>query len=247
MTPKLTQLSYSPFEKIAVPRPVHRLAYVAASSAGRRVLDLGAYDETEISKQHHSSWRWLHAEIAARASAVLGVDSSEAVRTKGSIVTGIGTQITYGDVHDLSTIVQEFRPDLVVAGELIEHTENTVGWLRALGDLLPSTEVILTTPNATSIINLFLAPLNRENCHEDHLHIYSFKTLTTLARRLHLDDLRITPYYYDSHILKGRFAGVVAPIIDLIDFGCLRPTQFLFPLTAFGWILQGRFSKARPK
>ena len=247
MDPRLIQLSYSPFEKIAVPRPVHRLAYVGANSLGRRVLDLGAYDETEISKYHHPSWRWLHAEIAAKASAILGVDSSDVVRTKGSVQTAIGTRISYGDVHDLSAIVQDFKPDLVVAGELIEHTENALGWLRDLGNLLPSTELILTTPNSTSIINLFLALLNRENCHQDHLNIYSFKTLTTLARRLHLETLQIIPYYYDSHILKGRFTETVAPLIDLTNFCCLRPMQYLFPMTAFGWILHGRFSKARPK
>src|ERR1700742_5339720 len=73
-------LAYSPFEKLSIARPVDRLDFVASCCVGKRVLDLGAYDETEVSKLQHSSWRWLHAEIAARASSVVGVDSADSVK-----------------------------------------------------------------------------------------------------------------------------------------------------------------------
>ena len=64
-SPPRPSLTYHPLEKLPVPRPVDRIAYVKQRCRDLRVLDLGAYDETEVGKPQHGSWTWLHAEIAA--------------------------------------------------------------------------------------------------------------------------------------------------------------------------------------
>jgi hypothetical protein len=238
-TPSIPPLGYDPFERLRVPRPMDRYAYVRERCRGRRVLDLGAYDETEVVKAQHATWRWLHAEIAATASTVLGVDASPAL-PPGGLATRIGTRIVPGDVAHLDAIVAEFRPDLVVAGELIEHTPDTLGWMSALAACARGTDFLATTPNATSIVNLLMAFLGRENNHPDHLHIYSYKTLATLASRVPLARPSLTPYYYDPHLLRGRLPRVAGAAAGAIDTLLLKPVQFLFPLTAFGWILEGR-------
>jgi hypothetical protein len=239
MTLDLGRLTYSPFEKIPVARPVRRIEYVKARCKGLRVLDLGAYDETEIEKPQNQSCRWLHTEIAAVAAEVLGVDASPKVRAAGGVTTRAGTRIVYGVVEDLGPLVRDFRPDLIVAGELIEHTQDTLGWLAALGAVRPGIRLLATTPNATSVINLALAFLKRENNHPDHLQIYSFKTLATLSRRLGMTDVSIRPYFYHSQLLQGRLPRVLAPAVTAVDLLGLRPVQFLFPLTAFGLIWEG--------
>src|SRR5262249_56646191 len=63
----LGRLRYLPLERLRVRRPVDRIAYVRERCRGLRVLDLGAYDETEVVKRQHGSWRWLHREIPAVA------------------------------------------------------------------------------------------------------------------------------------------------------------------------------------
>jgi hypothetical protein len=239
MTLDLNRLSYHPLEKLAVSRPVGRIDYIRSRCQGLRVLDLGAYDETEVEKAQHPSWRWLHAEIAAVAAEVLGVDASPKLRDSGGVTTRAGTRIVYGTVEDLGPLVRDFRPDLVVAGELIEHTPDTLGWLAALGQARPGVRLLATTPNATSVINLGLAFLRRENNHPDHLQIYSFKTLATLSRRLRMTDVSIRPYYYHSQLFQGRVPKVLAPAVAAVDVLMLRPVQFLFPLTAFGLIWEG--------
>jgi hypothetical protein len=236
-----TRLEYLPFEKLTVPRPVDRIRHVCSACAGRRVLDLGAYDETEVKRKQVGAWRWLHREIAAVASDVLGVDSSTELQAAGSVTTDAGTEIRFGRVEDLGSVVAAFRPEIIVAGELIEHTPDTLGWLAALAAHAPGVRLVVTTPNATSILNLALAFARRENCHPDHLQIYSFKTLTTLANRFGLDDFTIVPYYYDSQLLQGRAPRMVRPLVLATDRTVLRAIQWLFPLTSFGLILDGRF------
>jgi hypothetical protein len=174
------------------------------------------------------------------------VDAGEELRSKGTIETSFGTRIVYGRVEELDDIVRDFRPDLVVAGELIEHTPDTVGWLSRLGDLSPGIRVLLTTPNATSILNILLAFASRENQHEDHLHTYSYKTLATLARRIGLEDAQLTPYYYHSEQFRGRVPSSVVPLVVAVDYLLLMPLQWLFPLTAFGLILEGRLGGNLP-
>jgi hypothetical protein len=232
-------LTYDPLEKLPVPRPVDRIAYVKQRCRGMRVLDLGAYDETEVTRPQHRSWTWLHAEIAESAREVLGVDASPALQAAGGLDTRVGTRIVYGQVEQLDDLVRGFKPDLIVAGELIEHTHDTLGWLRKLARVAPGVPFVATTPNATSILNIGLAFLRRENCHPDHLQVYSFKTLATLSARVPMGEVSIVPYFYTPHLFQGRVPKVLAPAIGAIDVLALRPIQFLFPLTSFGLILEG--------
>lgn len=239
----MQDLVYHPLEKLPVRRPVERIRHLAERCAGLRVLDLGALDETVVGKEQHSSWKWLHREVAATAREVLGVDASEALRGDGEIRTDFGTRIVHGRVEELDDLVRDFRPDLVLAGELIEHTPDTLGWLTRLGELAPGVRILVTTPNATAILNILLAFARRENQHEDHLHVYSYKTLSTLARRLNLQDATLTPYYYHSEQFRGRVPSALVPLIVAIDYLVLMPIQYLFPLTAFGFILEGRLGE----
>ena len=98
----LTNLHPSPTAGLPVSRPVDRYDYVRDRCVGQRVLDLGAYDDTEFGRHNHSSWRWLHAEIASVAKEVLGVDAAEAVREAGGVSTPYATRIVYGTVEHLS-------------------------------------------------------------------------------------------------------------------------------------------------
>lgn len=242
-TARIPTLAYHPLERLPVVRPVDRYTFVKTACRGLRVLDLGAYDETEIVKTQHDSWRWLHAEIASVASAVLGVDTSPALPA-GGVTTKFGTRIERGGVEDLSAFVASFKPDIIVAGEIIEHTPDTLGWLQKLAKDAPGARFLATTPNTTSIINLLLAPLGRENNHQDHLQVYSYKTLATLAGRVPLQGAQLTPYYYDPHIFRGRMPSRAAPLVGATNVVLLKPLQWLFPLTAFGWVLQGTFPAA---
>ena len=236
-------LTYHPLERLHIPRPVDRYDYVRERCRGLRVLDLGAYDETEVDRDQHASWRWLHGEIAAAAKTVLGVDASDRVRTAGEVTTSVGSRIVYGRAEDVAAIAREFAPDLVVAGELIEHTPDPLAWLSELARARPATALLLTTPNATAIVNLVLAFAHRESCHPDHLQVYSYKTLMTLAARIPLHAIEVRPYYYAAHIFKGRLPRPLAPLVTLADRALLRPIQYLFPLTAFGWIVEGRLGE----
>jgi hypothetical protein len=240
----LCSLDPSPFARLAVARPVDRYDYVVEACRGQRVLDLGAYDETEVYRQGSSSYRWMHAEIAAVAAEVLGVDAAEALRLEGEIETMQGTKIVYGLVEDLDDIIATFRPTVIVAGELIEHTQDTLGWLSRVAACSPGVRFLATTPNTTGIINIMLALFRRELAHPDHTQVYSFRTLWTLAGRVPMTHYRIVPYFYNRHLFFDRVPKWAAPVVTLLDRAMLQPMQRLFPLMSTGLILDGTMGEA---
>ena len=69
------ELKYTPLEYINIRRPVDRIAYISAACNNKRILDLGALDETAFAqKTGHGTW--LHDEITKVADSVIGLDSS---------------------------------------------------------------------------------------------------------------------------------------------------------------------------
>ena len=239
----LCSLDHSPFSRLKVRKRVDRYDHVVEACRGERVLDLGAYDETEVHRHGSSAYRWLHADIAAVADDVLGVDAAEALRSTGEIETTQGTKIVYGLVEDLDKIIADFRPTVIVAGELIEHTQDTLGWLSKVAELSPGVRLMATTPNATSIINVVLAFFNRELAHPDHTQVYSYRTLWTLAGRVPMTHYRIVPYHYNRHLFYDRVPRWCGPLVTLLDKALLQQVQRLFPLTSSGLILDGTMDK----
>lgn len=229
----MQQLAYSPLEPIRVPRPVDRIDYIVSRCAGRRVLDLGCYDETALVKRDTDTW--LHGRIAAVATSVLGIDSSEAI-PPGGVATGPHSRIVRGDARAFAEAAGTGQYDVAVAGELIEHLPNALEFLRTIKAGLGGRRFILSTPNATSLTNTILGVAGRESNHPDHLQVFSFKTLNTLGLRAAFESWTIVPCFvrYTEMILRasGPQRAVVTGAERLVNLW-----ERAFPLHAGGLIL----------
>lgn len=155
------QPEFSPLERLHVTRPVRRVEYVAQSCTGLTVLDLGAMDETAF-RSKRGSGHWLHEELSRCAKRVVGIDNSSAVPPEG-LKSFPNATIIHGDVYGLEDClnISGILPDVVVAGELIEHLEHPLRFLRGIKSegRLSGKKLILTTPNATALPNCLIALL----------------------------------------------------------------------------------------
>ncbi len=229
------KLKYTPLEKISIHRPVDRLKYVSNLCERKRVLDIGCYDETAIDLKKGTNY-WLHGLISERAESVIGIDSSDLIR--GEIKTGNNSKIIKLDLNDIdSNFVKKYPIDIIVAGELIEHIENVQTFIKNLAHLYPGCKLVLTTPNSTSLTNTLLALINRESNHEDHLHIFSYKTLNTICLKAGIQEFTITPYYvsYVAMFLKSnKFMRIIVKIVEKL----INIIECLFPMVSGGYIVE---------
>ncbi len=230
-------LRYQPLERLTVPAPVDRIAYITEQCRDRDVLDLGCYDETALSKQ--GTPYWLHGAVAAIARSVLGVDASEKIPA-GGITSGTNSRIVRGDVTALDPALLAGHPvDVVVAGEIIEHLPDALGFLRRLKKEFSGKQLLASTPNATSLTNGLLAGAARESSHHDHLQIYSYKTLNTLCLRAGFEDWTIVPY----HVAYTEMALGATGLKRLVVRGAeslINAAESVFPLWAGGLIVHAR-------
>jgi 2-polyprenyl-3-methyl-5-hydroxy-6-metoxy-1,4-benzoquinol methylase len=235
------RLRYTPLERLTVRRPVDRIEFIARACAGCRVLDLGAMDETAWAAKRGRG-TWLHEEIARSALRVDGVDNSALIPTEG-LRTGPNAAIRRGDITDVQRLVGalEDSPDVVVAGELIEHLENPLQFLRQFMeiDCLSGKTLILSTPNATALHNILIGLARRESMHHDHLCVLSYKTLTTLCTRAGFPELEITPYFSRFTEMQERHSGPLRLAVRAAQ-QIVNLAEWMFPLLSFGYIVRVR-------
>ncbi len=185
---------------------------------------------------------WLHEEISRNALHVDGIDNSAMVPAEG-LTTGPNATIRRGDIIDPEHLVAmlEYGPDVVVAGELIEHLENPLQFLKRLGGIkrLSGKMLILSTPNATALHNFMIGLTRRESTHHDHLCILSYKTLTTLCMRAGFSGWEIIPYFSRFTEMQERHSGLSRLAVRAAQ-RIVNVFEWIFPLLSFGYIVRVR-------
>lgn len=229
-----SSLNYTHFERLPLRRPVDRLDYISGQCSGISVLDLGCLDETALVKK--DTTYWLHRRIFAVARDVLGMDSSSLVPPEG-LSTAPNARILHADATDPNPAVLDgFSPEVIVAGEFIEHIPNPSAFLRNIKKHYAGRTLVFSTPNGSSISNFIMGLAGREVQHPDHLHNFTFKTLNTMCLRTGFQNWDIIPYRFfaTEMILNSappkRAAAIAGEKI-------IRVLERLFPALSFGYIV----------
>lgn len=240
---RLQPLDYSALERIRLPRPVNRLDWFEEQVRGKDVFDLGALDETAYQKKQDDG-TWLHARLSRTANKVTGFDNSRLVPPEG-LKTGANSIIVNRNIFDLGTAVEEFgSPDVVVAGELIEHLPDTGAFLSSLKsvDAFQDTLFLMSTPNACSWHNWMIGLASMESTHQDHLAIYSYKVLRTLFERSGFELIALQPYHARFDEMLATTSGAKKAATRVFQ-GTVGLCETLSPILSGGWIVASRIAR----
>jgi Methyltransferase domain len=227
-------LNYKFSEKLNVQKPVDRIPYLVGLSRKRVVLDIGCYDETALFKQE--TGHWLHSELIKSARQVIGIDNSSKIpesRPEGGN-DSIILKLSADDIDN--NTLKKYDFDLIVAGELIEHLDNTLGFFKKVKQLFNNKQFICTTPNSASLYNVLLSIFKRESTHRDHLQVYSYKTLNTLCAKAGFQEWDIIPYharFTESIHDNRRFMRQLFIFVEKM----FNITESIFPMLSGGLIL----------
>jgi 2-polyprenyl-3-methyl-5-hydroxy-6-metoxy-1,4-benzoquinol methylase len=161
---------------------VDRFDYLCDLARGRRVVHVGFVD-AGCQMLNERSGAWLHEHLASAAAELVGIDLDEAgvadARARGYDAHAV-------DCRDVAALrALELAPaDLVVAGEVIEHLDDPGGFLDGIHALVaPNGMLVVTTPNATGLVNAAALLGNYEVQHPDHVVMYTCATLDAMLQR----------------------------------------------------------------
>ena len=164
-------------------RIVNRTAWLVEQCRGLRVIHVGFADQG-FAGLHKRENQWLHGNLAAAASALVGIDI-DADGVADAVALGYEAQAVDCTDPDAVAALGLEPADLVVASEVIEHLDQPGPFLDGLQSLCRANgRLIITTPNAHGLINTAAAILRGvEICHPDHVTAFTWRTLTELAGR----------------------------------------------------------------
>ena len=184
----------------------------------------------------------FHAHLAQSASQVLGVDIDESgIEELGQLVPG---EYLVGDPTepDVARRLAAFRPDVILAADVIEHVPAPIPFLRGLRTAAleaPSTcLVVLTTPNGLACRPAPQTAFGLEVMHPDHLALYTPTILQTLAERagLSIVDFR----YYNNRHTRSVAPTLPTFIATQVSDGFARLGAAVNPALSDGMIVIAR-------
>ena len=161
---------------------VDRFEFLSRLAAGRRVVHVG-FADTGCADANTQAGAWLHAHLDRAARALVGIDV-DAAGVENARAQGYDAHVV--DCRDVDAVrALGLAPaDVVIAGEVIEHLDDAGRFLDGLHALIADDGVlVVTTPNATGLVNAFASLANYEVNHPDHVAMYTCHTLDELLRR----------------------------------------------------------------
>lgn len=226
-------------------RLVDRVDYLVETARGRRTMHVGFVD-SGCWEYHDRFDSWLHAHLARSASELVGLDLDTAGVAEAQ---GRGFEAYALDCSDAAAVgALGLEPgEVVVAGEVIEHLDDSGGFLDGLHSLVhPGGTLVVTTPNASGLMNaLAAAAAGYEVNHPDHVTLYSCFTLCNLLERhgWKVDEVATyVPVVKDPAGLGGRMRLLArgAAAVLTVERGLARLGR---PYAADGLIVRARSTR----
>lgn len=151
---------------------------------GRRVLHIGCAD-SPLTEERLDDGSILHARLLKTASAVLGADiDAEGIELLRNRLGGEYTVMDVSDPADRS-VAAAFKPDIVLAGDVIEHVRDAASFLRGIAELMREAgngaELILSTPNGLAFKGMVNTMRGWESIHPDHVYVFTPASLARLV------------------------------------------------------------------
>ncbi len=164
--------------------PVLRVAMLEDLVRDKRILDFGFADHLPLLEQKRAEGTWLHGRLRAAAAECVGLDNEKEAVDHLRDIVGLDDVYTFDLFSDVPpTAVESRHYDYIVLGEVLEHTNDPVAFLRAMHDKFGhlADRIVITVPNAFRIHNFLAALRRKELINSDHRFWFTPYTLAKVV------------------------------------------------------------------
>lgn len=180
-------------------RILSRLEILEEFINGKSVLHIGCCDHIPLIENKIKNGLWLHSRLTEVSEKCLGID----IATDG--IDYLKNKLNYDNVicaNILSDTISEItnnRWDYIVLGEILEHTDDPIDFVKTLKKKYSNYvgKIIITVPNAFSLVNFKAIKLHSEIINSDHRYWF---TPYTLAKILTISDFDVTDFYFCQEV-----------------------------------------------
>ncbi len=176
-----------------------RVSFVCSLAKGKKILHLGCLDHLPLIDAKIAGGKWLHKELTERASKCIGIDIDKEVKDYVESKHGFDN-IILGDFT--TTRIKEILDDhwdFAVLGELLEHIDNPVAYLKAIRENYAGIidGIIITVPNAWTKTTMRMANKSSEIINSDHRYWF---TPYTLAKVIVRAGMEVDEIYFANRV-----------------------------------------------
>jgi len=206
----------APVFKIPRSRIVEREPEVLWLCRGKKILHVGCADYPYTLQRGEAL---LHKRLSSITDQLWGID----LCAEGcSLLKKMGFgKIIEGDIVEFAKDFKKEKFDIILAGEVIEHTANASDFLKGIAkSMSKSTELILTTINTPSLMSFFFSVANKEKVHPDHNYYFSYYTMKHFIEKCGFIPLEI--YYYKvNNTIIDKLASIVKKMMPALSDGII--------------------------
>lgn len=167
-----------------VPVPT-RVSLLRELVRGRTVLHLGSLDHLPLIEAKLKRHEWLHKELTVASRRCLGVDIDADALEYVKQEYGFDNIIDVDLLGPVDQRIASHHWDYAILGELLEHVDDPVGFLRDIIQKYSSCigKLVITVPNALNVETFRFAKRSLEVINTDHRYWFTPYTIAKVVTR----------------------------------------------------------------
>lgn len=169
---------------------------------GKRVVHVGCCDHIPLIKDKINKNIWLHKLLTEKSSECLGVDINKAGIKYLKSELGYNNVIYGNLLEERLSEVESFDWDYIILGEILEHTDNPVMFLKSIKEKYSKNidKIVISVPNILTKYSYIQAKKGKEMINSDHRYWFTPYTLAKVMYRsgIKLVSLNFVDRYYYS-------------------------------------------------
>ncbi len=191
--------------------------FLLKKTKNKSIIHLGFADHIPLIKKKINQKRWLHGLLIENSKKCVGLDINK------EAVEYIKKEFSINNIYDIDIEKDNINPiinekfDYVLLGEIIEHINNPVSFLKTIHQKLKdkTEKIIITAPNVFNLETRRDIKRNVENINTDHRYWFSPFTLSKIALLSGFKDIELEFTEQISLPLKFKIKKAVFKILGL--------------------------------